>query len=121
VVIIRASVAGAGQREDAGPHRVGEAPGRGATPVAMGKSCETLLPPAREQAAEVPKREAQQQSSLLGPENAVLHPGQDMDTTLLLPSQGHRLPVHAARVTSLRASVVSSVRATPPGVSPCVL
>jgi hypothetical protein len=29
----------------------------------------------------------------------MLHPGQDMDTTLLRLSQGHRLPVHAARLT----------------------
>ena len=99
VVIIRASVAGAGEREDAGPYGVGNAPRRRAATVTMGEGREALLTPAREQAAEVAKREAQQRSSFLGPENAMLHPGQDMDTTLLRLSQGHRLPVHAARVT----------------------
>jgi len=67
VVIIHAGVAGAGQREDPSPHRLGEAPGRGTAAVAMGESGKALLAKAREQAAKVAKREAQQQGSLLGP------------------------------------------------------
>lgn len=58
VVIIHAGVASAGQREDPSPHRLREASPRGPAAVAMGEGREALLPQAREQAAQVAKREA---------------------------------------------------------------
>lgn len=99
VVVIHAGVASTGQREDPSPHRLGETSARGPAAVAMGEGREALLTQAREQAAQVAKREAEQRGSLLGPENAVLNPGQDMDTMLLPLSQRNRLPEHSARVT----------------------
>lgn len=58
VVIIHARVGGAGQGQDPGADRLGEAPRRGASSVAMGQGGEALLAQAGKRPAEMAEREA---------------------------------------------------------------
>ena len=100
VMIIHAGVAGAGEREDVGPHRVGEASRRGAAPVAMGQRRDPLRAYVSQEPADVPERQAQELRCGLRREGPGLEAGQDMGALLLLLGQGNRLPEHSPRVTN---------------------
>lgn len=100
MMIIHASVAGAGEREDLGPHRFREAPGRGPAPVAMGQRRDSLRAYCSQEPADVPERQAHERRGGLSGEGPGLEAGKDMGALLLLFGQGNRLPVHSPRVTN---------------------
>jgi hypothetical protein len=99
VVIVRARVGRAGQREDASPDGLGHAPRGGAAAVAVGQGREALLAEAGQQPAEVATGKAQKPGGFLRRKHAVVDASQEVGTVLFLGRQGNRLPGHAPTVT----------------------
>src|SRR5579864_1162467 len=99
VVIVRASVVRAGQREDLRPNGLGEAAGGGPSAVAMGERRRAGQADLRQQAPEVTEREAQEAGRVRHREVPLDDLDQDMGSLLLSLAQGDSPPVHAPRVT----------------------
>ena len=99
VMIVRAGVARAGQREDLSPYGLGEAARGGPPAVAMGERRRATLADLRQQATEVTDREAQESGRVRHCEVPLHDLDQDMGSLLLSLAQGDSPPVHAPRVT----------------------
>lgn len=99
VVIIRASITRAGQREDLSPDGLGEAARGGPSAVAMGERRRAVVADLCQQAPEVTDREAQEAGRVRHREMPLDDLNQDMGSLLLSLAQGDSPPVHAPRVT----------------------
>ncbi len=99
VMIVRAGVARAGQREDLSSYGLGEAARGGPPAVAMGERRRATLADLRQQATEVTEREAQESGRVRHCEVPLHDLDQDMGSLLLSLAQGDSPPVHAPRVT----------------------
>jgi hypothetical protein len=99
VMIVRASVARAGQREDLRPDGLGEAARGGPPAVAMGERRRAVMADLCQQAPEVTAREAQELGRVRHGEVPLDDLNQNMSSLLLSLAQGDSPPVHAPRVT----------------------
>ncbi len=99
VMIVRAGIARAGQREDLRPYGFGEAARGGPPAVAMGERRRAPLADLGQQATEVTEREAQESGRIRHGEVPLDNLDQDMGSLLLSLAQGDSPPVHAPRVT----------------------
>jgi hypothetical protein len=99
LVIIHPAIPGTDEREDAGPDRRREPAGRRPAAITVGEGGHALLTQAREEAAEVPHREAEQPRREPHLEGPLLDPTEQMRTLVLLLRQRNRLPDHGPRVT----------------------
>lgn len=99
VMIVRAGVARAGQREDPSPYGLGEAARGGPPAVAMGERRRATVADLRQQTTEVTEREAQESGRVRHCEVPLHDLDQDMGSLLFSLAQGDSPPVHAPRVT----------------------